>query len=230
MNWFQRLRRYIIIKTAESYYEKMARMCIERHKETKMHHYIIIDPWLAKKIVITNRADFRATKRAINDSGIRMMEKGRYNSMRMLEDAQYQITDMENRLRELQRNPEKNAEMIKLLTKKIGEQRQNETDAKMRLKNLEGIFTDAAMPDVHSGCYYSSKLQTDLNRLQQKPVENERAIRKLENDIEARRRAYIKWTLENAKIRKHKTRQQRKEEREIRKELKRYRKGKGLEK
>ena len=143
MNWFQRLRQYIIIKTAESYYDKMARQCVDLHKKTKHHHYIIIDPWYGKKIVITNRANFRATKRAINDSGMRMAVNG-----------------------------------------------------------MEGLFTTAVMPDVHKGCFYSSMLQTDLEKLKLNPTENTMAIHKMEVDIEARRRAYIKWTLENAKIRR----------------------------
>ena len=166
MNWFQKLRRYIVIKAAEKNYEKMARQCVELHKQTHLHHYIIIDPWLGKKITITNRANFRATKRAINDSGRRMA-----------------------------------------------------------VRTGEIVLTDVKMPDVHSGCFYSSMLQTDLEKLQRNPLENEKAIRKMETVIEARRRAYIKWTLEHAKIRQRKTRQQRREERIIRKELKAIKKG-----
>lgn len=161
MNWFQKLRRYIVIKAAEKNYEKMARQCVELHKQTHLHHYIIIDPWLGKKITITNRANFRATKRAINDSGRRMA-----------------------------------------------------------VRTGEIVLTDVKMPDVHSGCFYSSMLQYDLEKLRQKPEENARAIRKLENEIEARRRAYIKWTLEHAKMRRRKTRKERQEERIVRRELK----------
>lgn len=167
MNWFKRLRQYIIIRTAESYYEKMARQCNELHKQTRQHHYIIIDPWLGNKVTITNRANFRATKRAINDSGIRMAAR-----------------------------------------------------------TGELIITDVTMPDVHNGCFYSSMLQSDLEKLKRKPEENAKAIRKMENDIEARRRAYIKWTLEHAKIRHRKTRKQRREERVVRRELRAIRKGK----
>jgi hypothetical protein len=163
MNWFKRLRRYIIIKTAESYYNRMTLQCVELHKKTRHHHYIIIDPWQGKKVIITNRDNFRATKRVINDSGIRLS-----------------------------------------------------------VRTGELTLTDVTMPDVHSGCFYSSLLQTQLEKLQQKPEENARAIRKMENDIEARRRAYIQWTLDNAKIRHRKTRQQRREERIIRKELRAY--------
>lgn len=225
MNWFQKLRRYIIINTAESYYTKMSRQCVELHKQTRQHHYIIIDPWLGKKITITNRAQFRTIKRAINDSGTRMMVKDRYDNTRKLTDAQFQISDLEKRLYELKRNPEKYADEIRILQEHIEKQRENEANAKARLKNIEGIFTDSSMPDVHSGCFYSSMLQTDLEKLQRNPLENEKAIRKMENVIEARRRAYIKWTLEHAKIRQRKTRKQRREERIIRRELKAIKKG-----
>ena len=160
MNWFQRLRRYIIIKTAESYYNRMMEGCNELYKKTKQHHYIIIDPFKGNKITITNRANFRATKRAINDSGIRM-----------------------------------------------------------GIRTGELVLTDVTMPDVHSGCFYSTLLKADLDKLMRKPEENAKAIKHLTNDIEARRRAYIKWTLEHAKIRHRKTRRERQEERIIRKEL-----------
>lgn len=167
MNWFQRLRRYIIIKTAESYYNRMTLQCVELHKKTRHHHYIIIDPWQGNKVIITNRENFRATKRAINDSGIRM-----------------------------------------------------------GIRTGELVLTDVTMPDVHDGCFYSTLLKADLDKLMRKPEENERAIKHLTNDIEARRRAYIKWTLEHAKIRHRKTRRERQEERIIRKELKAIKKGK----
>ncbi len=225
MTWFQKLRRYIIINTAESYYTKMARQCVELHKQTRQHHYIIIDPWLGKKITITNRAQFRAIKRAINDSGTRMMVKDRYDNTRKLSDAQFQISDFEKRIRELKRDPEKNSEAIRVLQEQIEAQKKHYAEAKERLKNAEVIFTDSSMPDVHSGCFYSSMLQSDLEKLQRNPVGNERAIHKMENVIEARRRAYIKWTLEHAKIRQRKTRQQRREERIIRKELRAIKKG-----
>ena len=163
MNWFQKLRRYIIIKTAESYYNRMALQCVELHKKTRKHHYIIIDPWRGNKVIITNRANFRATKRAINDAGMRMA-----------------------------------------------------------VRTGEITLTDVTMPDVHSGCFYSSMLQSDLEKLQRHPEENAKAIRKLENDIEARRRAYIKWTLDHAKIRHRKTRKERQEERIVRRELRSY--------
>lgn len=165
MNWFQKLRRYIIIKTAESYYEKMSRQCNELYKQTHKHHYIIIDPWLGKKIVITNRDNFRAIKRAINDSGARMA---------------------------------------------------------VRSGKLP-VFTNSTMPDVHNGCFYSSLLQTTLNKVIRN--NNEWAIKTLQNEIEKRKQAYIKWTLEHAKIRQHKTRQQRREERIVKRELKAIRKG-----
>lgn len=225
MNWFQKLRRYIIIKTAESYYNKMANQCVELHKQTRQHHYIIIDPWLGKKITITNRAKFRATKRVINDSGTRMIVKDRYDNTRIMYGAQFQISDFEKHIRELKHNPEKNAEAIRVLQEQIEAQKKSYAEAKERLKRAEVILTDSSMPDVHSGCFYSSMLQTDLEKLQRNPLENEKAIRKMENVIEARRRAYIKWTLEHAKIRQRKTRQQRREERIIRRELKAIRKG-----
>ena len=166
MNWFQRLRRYIIIKTAESYYNRMMEGCNELYKNTKQHHYIIIDPFKGNKITITNRANFRATKRAINDSGIRM-----------------------------------------------------------GIRTGELVLTDVTMPDVHDGCFYSTLLKADLDNLMRKPEENAKAIKHLTNDIEARRRAYIKWTLDHAKIRHRKTRKERQEERIIRKELKAIKKG-----
>lgn len=165
MNWFQRLRRYIIIKTAESYYNRMALQCNDLYKNTRQHHYIIIDPWLGKKITITNRANFRATKRAINTAGIRSA-----------------------------------------------------------VHSGELVLTDVTMPDVHAGCFYSSLLQKQLDDLNRKPLENEKAIRKTTNDIEARRRAYIQWTLDNAKLRHRKSLKQRREERTIRRELRRYKK------
>lgn len=168
MNWFQKLRRYIIIKTAENYYSKMAFQCNELYRKTKKHHYIIIEPWQAKRIIITNRIEFRATKRAINDSGMRMS---------------------------------------------------------VRAKSLP-IITDVTMPDVHSGCFYSSMLQADLDKLLKDQFRHTKEIRKMENEIEARRRAYIQWTLDNAKIRHRKTRKQRREERIVRNELKSIRKGK----
>ena len=164
MNWFQRLRRYIIIKTAENYYGRMALQCNELHKKTRKHHYIIIDPWWGKKVIITNRDNFRATKRAINDSGIRLAV--------------------------------------------------NAPD--------EAIFSTATMPDVHNGCFYSSLLNTQLEKLMRHPEENAKAIKHLTNDIEARRRAYIKWTLENAKIRRPFGRLR--ERRIVRRELKAYKK------
>lgn len=160
MNWFQRLRRYIIIKTAESYYNRMMEGCNELYKKTGQHHYIIIDPFKGNKVTITNRANFRATKRAINDSGIRM-----------------------------------------------------------GIRTGELVLTDVSMPDVHDGCFYSTLLKADLDKLLRHPEENDRAIKHLTNDIEARRRAYIKWTLDHAKIRHRKTRRERQEERIIRKEL-----------
>lgn len=169
MNWFQKLRRYIIIKTAENYYQRMYNRCNTLYKNTKQHHYIIIDPWLGDKITITNRANFRAVKRAINASGMRLA--ARNNSMPML--------------------------------------------------------TDATMPDVHSGCFYSTLLQSQLDTLMRKPAENANNIRKVENDIEARRRAYIKWTLEHAKIRHRKTREERKGARMVRRQLKEIRRKQG---
>jgi uncharacterized protein YneF (UPF0154 family) len=148
-----------------------------------------------------------------------MMVKDRYDNTRKLTDAQFQISDFEKRIRQLKHNPEKNAEAIRVLQEQIEAQKKSYAEAKERLKRAEVIFTDSSMPDVHSGCFYSSMLQTDLEKLQRNPLENEKAIRKMENVIEARRRAYIKWTLEHAKIRQRKTRQQRREERIIRKEL-----------
>lgn len=72
MNIFQRIRRHVIIMTAESYYRKMVARCDELHRTTGKHHYIIIEPWTGSSVTITNRDQFRKTKRAINDSGIRM--------------------------------------------------------------------------------------------------------------------------------------------------------------
>ena len=166
MNWFQRLRRYIIIKTAESYYNRMMEGCNNLYLKTKQHHYIIVDPWRGDKITITNRANFRATKRAINDSGMRMAAQHGY-----------------------------------------------------------GHLSQDTMLDVHSGCFYSSLLKAELDKMMMKPEENQKAIRHITNDIEARRRAYIKWTLEHAKIRHRKTRKERQEERIIRKELRAIKKG-----
>lgn len=143
MNWFQRLRRYIIIKTAENYYDKMARRCNELYKATGHHHYIIIDPIKGNRITITDRAGFRAMKRIINDSG-----------------------------------------------------------ARMSVKSGERIYVSETMYDVHNGCYYSSMLQSDLDKLMLHPEENARKIHHAEVVIEARRRSYIKWTLENAKQRR----------------------------
>lgn len=166
MNWFQRLRRYIIIKTAENYYNNMMKDCNALYKKTKQHHYIIVDPIKGGKITITNRAHFRAVKRAINDSGVRMA-----------------------------------------------------------VSQGEGFITNDTMLDVHEGCFYSSLLQSKLDKLLRHPEENAQAIKHLSNDIEARRRAYIKWTLEHAKIRHHKTRKERQEERIVRKELRAIKKG-----
>lgn len=160
MNWFQRLRRYVIIKTAESYYNRMMEGCNNLYAKTRQHHYIIIDPWKGDKIIITNRADFRAMKRAINDSGMRMA-------------AQHGT----------------------------------------------GHLSQDTMYDVHDGCFYSSLLKAELDKLMLKPEENGKAIRHLTNDIEARRRAYIRWTLDHAKIRRRKTRKERQEERIVRREL-----------
>lgn len=167
MNWFQRLRRYIIIKTAESYYNRMMEGCNELYKKTKQHHYIIIDPIKGNRITITNRGNFRATKRVINDSGAR-------NAVRY----------------------------------------------------GQGHVSTDTMLDVHDGCFYSSLLKADLDKLMRNPEENERAIKHLTNDIEARRRAYIKWTLDHAKIRHRKTRKERQEERIIRRELRAIKKQK----
>lgn len=166
MNWFNKLRRYIIIKTAESYYNRMMAQCNELYGKTHRHHYIIIDPFKGKRITITNRANFRATKRAINDSGAR-------NTVRY----------------------------------------------------GEGYVSHDTMTDVHNGCFYSTLLKYELDRLLRKPEENARYIKHVTNDIEARRRAYIKWTLENARIRKGlfarlaERRKRRQENRIVRKEL-----------
>jgi len=143
MNWLQQLRRYIIIKTAENYYDKMSRRCVELYKTTHQHHYVVIDPLKGDRITITNREGFRAMKRIINDSG-----------------------------------------------------------ARMSVRSGERVYVSQTMYDVHNGCYFSSMLQADLDRLMLKPEENAKAIRHAEKDIEARRRSYIKWTLENAKQRK----------------------------
>lgn len=161
MNWFQRLRRYIIIKTAENYYNNMMRDCNDLYKKTKQHHYIIVDPISGNKITITNRQHHRAVKRAINDSSIRLS-----------------------------------------------------------VHSGELALSKETMLDIHEGCFYSSLLQSKLDKLLRHPEENRQAIRHLSNDIEARRRAYIKWTLEHAKIRHRKTRKERQEERIVRKELK----------
>lgn len=167
MNWFERLRRYIIIKTAENYYNRMALQCNDLYEKTHQHHYIIIEPWLGKKITITNRANFRAIKRAINDSGVRSaVHSGKL------------------------------------------------------------VLTDVTMPDVHSGCFYSSLLQTKLEKLQQNPEKNSEAIREMKDDIETRRQYYIKWTLNNAKIRHRKTFKERREERIVRRELKAFKRQK----
>lgn len=223
MNWFQRLRRYIIIKTAESYYNKMANQCNELHKQTRQHHYIIIDPWLGKKIIITNRANFRATKNAINSGGIRMAVKSRYQISRELEQTQFQLEETQRLIhKKSSYKPWKDNEEFNKLKEKYTKlcAKKEDLEAKLRVSDL--VLTDSTMPDVHNGCYYSSLLQTQLDKLMEKPEENARAIKHLLNDIEARRRSYIQWTLDNAKIRQRKTFKQRREERAVRRELRRY--------
>lgn len=223
MNWFQRLRRYIIIKTAESYYNKMALQCNDLYKKTKQHHYIIIDPWLGKQITITNRANFRAMKEAINTGGIRMAVKSRYNVSRELEQTQFQLKETLGRIRKKSSYmPWKNKEELDKLNESFNKlfAKKENLEAKLRVSDL--VLTDSTMPDVHNGCFYSSLLQKQLDDLMRKPKENANAIKHVTNDIEARRRAYIQWTLDNAKIRQRKTFKQRREERTIRRELRRY--------
>lgn len=146
MNIFQRIRRFIIIKTAESYYDRMSSQCEKLYKETKKHHYIIIDPWMAKKIVIINRDEFRRNKRVINDSGMRMSARSGKSPM----------------------------------------------------------LTHSSMPEVHEGCFYSSMLRCRLDELMRNPIANDKEIRRLTNDIEARRIAYIRWAVDHAKFRERK--------------------------
>lgn len=83
------IRRFFIIKTAESYYKRMADKCRELYKETKLHHYIVIDQLYGGKIVITNRKNFRAIKRAINDSGSRML--GIYGEGSFTHDTMWEV-------------------------------------------------------------------------------------------------------------------------------------------
>lgn len=156
----RRIRRYFIIKSAESYYKRMADKCRELYKETNLHHYIVIDQIYGGKIVITNRKNFRAIKRAINDSGSRML--GIYG---------------------------------------------------------EGSFTHDTMWEVHKGSFFSTLLEQQLND----PRTFESEKRKIRNDIEARRRAYVQWVLEHAdRPKENLRRKKRREERIIRRELKHY--------
>ena len=166
MNIIQRLRKYFTVKAAEKNYEKMAQHCNELYKQTKQHHYIVIDQLYGGRITLTNRANFRAIKQAINDQAARM------------------------------KNYQK-----------------------------ETYKTDSTMIEVHDGCFYSSLLQKELDDLMQKPLENSKAIRKKQNDIEARRLAYIKWVLENAKTRTRKNgKLTREQNRVVAKEIKAYKK------
>lgn len=161
-----KIRRYFIVKAAESYYKRMAQRCRELYKSTGLHHYIVIDPMYGGKIVIINRANFRAIKRAINDSGSRML--GIYG---------------------------------------------------------EGSFSKDTMYAVHDGSFFSTLLEARLNSPQ--ALESEK--RNIRTDIEARRRAYIQWTLEHAdRPKRQSRREKRREERIIRKELKSYKKEKPM--
>lgn len=84
-----KIRRYFVVKAAESYYKRMAQQCRELYKESRLHHYIVIDPMYGGKIVIINRANFRAIKRAINDSGSRML--GIYGEGTFTHDTMWEV-------------------------------------------------------------------------------------------------------------------------------------------